>query len=116
MKGKLWNISLLMKRGDLKKYKPILKWINKNYNPHYLSFNHCWYYDSMNLKPVPEISFKVYAYDAIHVLDDFIEKYSDQHVFGSAKPYKYIHTWNPSGNEKTMAKRLKKQFKESKND
>lgn len=86
---KYWKITFSLKRGKSGKYKKQLAYINRNYKPHYLSIAQLSYFDHFRSNPIPQIQFIVYAYDAIHFMDDFIYKFPKVLVTGGASPYKW---------------------------
>lgn len=108
--SRFYKIFFVLKKGDLKKYKPHLKYVNDTYSPHYLTFSQEIFYDNIRSKPIPIIEFKVFARDAIHFMDDFIENFPKALMTGGAEPFKWL-TYKPTKKEKDTATMLEKLFK-----
>jgi len=109
---KYWKIHLsFSKKGDIKNFKPMLKYINDTYSPHYLKFIQSTFYEHMRSKPIAGVDFIMYARDGIHILDDFIEQYGKKVLTGSASPYKWSHKSKPKDFEKTISKKIANGYK-----
>jgi len=112
MKVRFWKIHFSMKKGSIEKYKPLMKYINRYYKPHWLQINQMTWYDLWDRKPVPVIEFVAAAFDALHLMDDFLEKYPSVTVTGGAEPYEFTKIPRKAMNK--LPKRFLKQMAERK--
>lgn len=104
--SKFWKIHFALRKGDLNKYRSALKYVNDTYNPHYLTFSQQLFYDLLEEEPIPIIKFYMFAKDALHVMDDFIEHFDKVLMTGGAEPFKWSHPYKPTKREKEVAKIL----------
>lgn len=102
-KIKWYSFSFSMKKGDIKKYKELLDYINENYNTEFLSISQSWWYEYLKNKPIPMIEFKAPCIDALDIMHDFSEKCSKTLMTGGAEPYK----WSLKGPTLTATKLVK---------
>ncbi len=85
-----YNFDLSMKKGENKKYKKHLKYIQDNYSPEFLSISQMNWADMMRVKPIPVIEFKAPCIDGFDILDDFIGKFSNDLRTSSGQPFKWL--------------------------
>jgi len=90
-KVKWCRFNFSMKKGNIKKYKPLLDYISRNYYPEFLSISQMLWYDYMKDKPIPVIEFKAPCVDPIDIMNDFITKYPKALVTGGAEPFKWSY-------------------------
>ncbi len=119
MKKPQWyEISISLKKGELKQHKPILKYINDTFYPEFLSFSQLRWYDMLKVKPIPQIEFKAKCIDSIDIIDDVIDKFPKQVVTAGSHPMrKWLVEPKPKKGQAVFIKKLhKERMKRWKND
>ena len=87
---KSWKIHFSLRKGSFKKFIPQLKYIKRNYKPEYLKISQVKYFDHFNEKPMPNIEFIVYAFNPIHFMDDFIDKFPKLVATGGSEEFHWV--------------------------
>jgi len=91
MKIKWFEFRFSMEKGNIKKYKPILDYISRNYYPEFLSISQLLWYEYMKELPIPVIEFKSPCIDPLDIMDDFTKMCGKILMTGGAEPYKWSY-------------------------